>query len=78
MATEVSLSYNLESAARTRLEGLDLHMQFDVDIHTPVPMVGDYFSVEGAPEMVFVIARRHFHWLTETHLQIGLTLGLPA
>ena len=51
---------------------------FTMDSEMPRFAAGDLFSTEATMPLVFVITRRHFHFVTTDHLQVDLLLDLPA
>lgn len=53
-------------------------MRFKTDEPLPVMATGDLFSTEELMPLVFVIARRHIHLVTPSHLQIEYLLDVQS
>lgn len=77
MHNEYNFTMTAKANAAARAAGL-ASVQFKMDAAMPELAAGDLFSTEETMPLVFVITRRHFHFVTADHLQVGLLLDLPA
>lgn len=78
MQQEFNFTLAPRAVAAAQAHGLQESVRFQLSHEMPTLQVGDLFSTEETMPLVFVIKRRHFHFVTPDYLQIGLLLDLPG
>ena len=53
-------------------------ISFPADGRAPIPITGDLMSVEELMPHVFVVKRRHMHWVGPGHMQISMLLDVTT
>ena len=78
MQQEFNFTLTPKAVAAARATGLQESVHVHLSDEMPTLQVGDLFSTEETMPLVFVIKRRHFHFVTPDYLQIGLLLDLQG
>jgi hypothetical protein len=78
MHQEFNFTLTPKAVAAALAHGLQESLHFQLSAEMPTLQVGDLFSTEETMPLVFVIRRRHFHFVNPSYLQIGLLLDLPG
>lgn len=77
MQTRIDLNIQFTTRAIVAMDKATYYgVNFQAGPNIPFMHVGDLFSSEDTMPHVFVVTRRHFHWMSGEHLQIDYTMDV--
>lgn len=79
MGLNVELNYAFTPAAEAQIAADGpRRISFPANGNAPIPVTGDLMSIEELMPHVFVVKRRHLHWVSRDHMQISMLLDVST
>lgn len=74
---ELTYTFTPEAEAQIAANG-PRRISFPADGRAPIPVTGDLVSVEELMPHVFIVKRRHLHWVEQGYMQISMLLDVTT